>query len=95
MQTKIEIPEGYEIDKVNSTFELIKFKKQKYPQNINDVKDRLWFIGAKGHISQSNLAGIDLNNMFTEQDCEEHLALIQLDMLCQAWNKIDGFENLL
>lgn len=29
MQTKIEIPEGYEIDKVNSTFELIKFKKTK------------------------------------------------------------------
>lgn len=32
--------------------------------------------------------------MFTEKDCEEHLALIQLDMLCQAWNKIDVFKNI-
>lgn len=95
MQTKIEIPEGYEIDKVNSTFELIKFKKQKqnYPQKIEDVKDRQWFINQSGVPSQCFNNSEDINNMFTEKDCEEHLAFIQLDMLCQAYNKIDCFNT--
>lgn len=36
-EVKINIPEGYEIDKDNSTFECIKFKKK--DEGINTWKD--------------------------------------------------------
>jgi len=96
MQTKIEIPEGYEIDQTNSTFELIKFRKieSKYPTRISDVKGRNFYLDSHGCLSKSKTYSKDKNQMFTEKDCEEHLAFIQVDMLCQAWNKIDGFENV-
>jgi hypothetical protein len=93
MQTKIEIPEGYEIDQTNSTFELIKFKKieSKYPTKIKDIRDRHYYIMSS--MVRKSEDGHYVENMFTEKDCEEHLAFIQVDMLCQAWNKIDEFEN--
>jgi hypothetical protein len=93
MQTKIEIPEGYEIDLTNSTFELIKFKniKSKYPTTIEEVKMRNYFIDNYGNTGKSDSEMYCKTKMFTEKECEEHLAFIQVDMLCQAWNKIDGF----
>lgn len=39
-EIKIEVPEGYEIDKENSTFEIIKFKeKSKLPMSWTELGD--------------------------------------------------------
>ena len=54
-EIKITVPEGYEIDKENSTFECIKFKKKGL--TYNDVAEKLfknkktYFIGALADIS--------------------------------------------
>ena len=42
---KIETPEGYEIDKENSTFEKIVFKevKSEYPLSVNNIPNRYWY----------------------------------------------------
>ena len=54
-EIKITVPEGYEIDKENSTFECIKFKKKGL--TYEDVAERLfknkrtYFIGAMSNIS--------------------------------------------
>ena len=54
-EIKITVPEGYEIDKENSTFECIKFKKKRL--TYNDVAEKLfknkktYFIGALADIS--------------------------------------------
>lgn len=54
-EIKIRVPEGYEIDKENSTFECIKFKKKEL--TYNDVAEKLfknkktYFIGTLADIS--------------------------------------------
>lgn len=42
-EVKIQVPEGYEIDKENSTFELIKFKPIKKVLTYEDVAEELFF----------------------------------------------------
>jgi hypothetical protein len=92
-ELKINIPEGYEIDKKNSTFECIKFKKlsPKYPTNIVQIEDRKWYIDANGDIESTSNSNDDLNNISTKERAEAFLALTQLVELRDAWNKIDGF----
>lgn len=41
-EVKIQIPEGYEIDKENSTFECIKFKSIKKNITYEDVCNKLF-----------------------------------------------------
>lgn len=50
---KIQVPEGYEIDKKNSTFELIKFKPIKKDMNYDDVARELFYM------KQANIIGRD------------------------------------
>lgn len=95
---KIEPPEGYEIDKENSTFEKIVFKKieGKYPMDIKElsVKDTFYInvdsevIHHKGTLE---VASNCLNHSDTREEAEAFLALMQLKRLCNAWNKMDGF----
>lgn len=86
---KIEVPEGYEIDKKKSTFERIVFKKK-------DGRVRKWaqLGGIKGYCvsSLSNISDYEENakdsnkNTFpTKQDAESALALSQLLQFRQQW----------
>jgi len=97
-ELKITIPEGYEIDRVNSTFEKIIFKKI-------DTKPRSWEEYCKTHkgdfyyiTSDSNISGLgfdpginplDVNTgkniLPSEELAEAFLAMMQLMSLRQAW----------
>lgn len=72
---KIEVPEGYEIDKENSTFEHIKFKPIKKALTYDDVARKLfenelaWFIDKRGSIMSTAL----LTSEYTEPtNCTSH-----------------------
>jgi hypothetical protein len=95
-ELKITIPDGYEIDKANSTYELIKFKKieKQLPKRWEDLEcikgywidnhcmnRRVDFFGVKS----------DLKNVFpTKEYAEASLALAQLLQLRQVYN--NGWE---
>lgn len=86
-EVKIQVPEGYEIDKENSTFECIKFKPKKL--TYEDVANAL-FLGKTGyyisndgkvrHASWSihNGACVEANNALSKLQCEKLLALNKL-----------------
>lgn len=86
-EVKITIPEGYEIDKENSTFECIKFRK-KVNDEINTWKD---IKGVKGYYIDfgSSIAKIESNmvedsnkNIFiSEKYAKAALALAQISQL--------------
>ena len=97
-ELKIQIPEGYEIDKEKSTFEKIVFKRK-------DTKPRSWEEYCKNHYgdyyyisSDSNIIGLGYNPghcelspiyaknvMPTKELAEAFLAMMQLMSLRQAW----------
>lgn len=54
-EIKIDIPEGYEIDKENSTFECIKFKKK--VNGINTWKD-IGYLSGIGYVSENGIQPI-------------------------------------
>lgn len=89
---KVEIPEGYEIDKENSTFECIKFKKSKseYPKSWEEAfKDRVldgYYISSWSEVLnlKFNLKGYNKynNGVFKYQEqAESALAYAQLTQL--------------
>ena len=86
-EIKINVPEGYEIDKENSTFECIKFKKKGL--TYKDVCHALfhgksvYFIGGGGEIRRSGVMGdgsceLDANNASSIRQLEQLLALNKL-----------------
>lgn len=103
-ELKIDIPEGYEIDKDNSTFERIVFKKKE------NIKPRSWkefcensqiineeyFIYSNSRISntldkQSRDCIKDRNLCKTEEEAEAFLALIQLKRLWHEY--VDNYSG--
>lgn len=86
---KVQIPEGYEIDKENSTFECIKFKKSKseYPKSWeeafvgNNVSG--YWVGSSGEIRVANRNALrgDKNTFKYEEQAESMLAYAQLTQL--------------
>ena len=86
---KVQIPEGYEIDKENSTFECIKFKKSKseYPKSWeeafvgNNVSG--YWVGPNGEIKIANRTALrsDKNTFKYEEQAESMLAYAQLTQL--------------
>lgn len=87
MELKIEVPQGFEIDKDKSTFEKIVFKEieNKLPMSVEEIPNRNWYIAAKSEIKQLNTA-YDKNNLSTKERAEAFLALMQLVELRDAWN---------
>ena len=92
-EIKIEIPEGYEIDKQQSTFEKIVFKKivNKLPQSFEELK-RIngYYVSSTSYIIKSSdaIAIDDVKNTFpTKEEAEAALALSQLCQLRDAWNE--------
>ena len=86
---KVQIPEGYEIDKENSTFEYIKYKKVKseYPKSWeeafvgNNVSG--YWVGSSGEIRVANRTALrdDKNTFKYEEQAESALAYAQLTQL--------------
>lgn len=94
-ELKIQIPEGYEIDKDKSTFENIVLKpiENKYPTSVKDIY-RPYTITTNGTIVKF-IPVVDEkstnNDLSSYQRAEAFLALMQLVELRDAYNKIDSF----
>lgn len=95
-EIKIKVPEGYEIDKENSTFECIKFKLIKKELTYEDVAERLFdgtglyfYITSNGGVLP--LAGIedknDKTNAPNRKQLKRLLALNQLLNIAEYYNK--------
>ena len=95
-EVKINIPEGYEIDKENSTFECIKFKPKSSKKYITyeDVckslfpNSRVYYITTYGKIVESPLLESfrDANNASNKKQLERLLALNQLMNIAYYYN---------
>ena len=99
-EMKIQVPEGYEIDKENSTFEKIVFKKveNELPKNWCDLKFiKGFFVNGESEIKEINetrdkILAIEGNrNVFpNREEAEACLALSQLCQLRDRYN--DGWK---
>lgn len=93
-EIKINIPEGYEIDKENSTFECIKFKPIKKYITYKDVCNNIfaekygYYIGPSGNIYDISLEEFtyDANNTPNKKQLERLLALNQLMNIAYYYN---------
>lgn len=106
-ELKIEIPDGYEIDKEQSTFERIVFKKEepKLPESWEEFCDMTPRIGSYMddncgimdvcESGSTMFCHSDRNLLSTKEDCEAHRALMQLhrlrDCYRQGWVPQAGF----
>lgn len=96
-EVKIQIPEGYEIDKENSTFECVKFKPIKKDITYKDVcknlfsKDKIGFYITDSGIIDSNIIDCyadDKNNATNKKQLEKLLALNQLLNIAKYYNRL-------
>ena len=103
-ELKIDIPEGYEIDKENSTFERIVFKKKHtYPKSWeefcknNKITNKEYLISVGSSIAPTIYFGanrepsMDRNLCKTEEEAEAFLALIQLKRLWHEY--VDNYSG--
>ena len=100
---KIQVPEGYEIDRENSTFENIVFKKveKELPKSWKDLYEvKGWFVDFQSKVvtSGSMRTADSVKNRFpTKEEAEACLALAQLCQLRDRYNegwKPDWEENI-
>lgn len=92
-ELKIQVPEGYEIDRENSTFECIKFKSIKKDITYAEICDKIfnnkiYSINNYGKIN-CNRIGVDrfdLNNATTVKQLKRILALNQLLNIAEYYN---------
>lgn len=93
-EIKITVPEGYEIDKENSTFECIKFKKKGL--TYEDVAEKLfkqkktYFCGASAEISYftPSIDGAQLaNNATSRKQLQRLLAINKLMNVAEYLNE--------
>lgn len=93
---KIEVPDGYEVDKENSTFEKIVFKKveRELPKSWEDLKILNGYYvkdSSKVDIFKSYTTDEYNKNVFpTKEEAEACLALAQLCQLRDRYN--DGWK---
>ena len=94
-ELKVQAPEGYEIDKENSTFECIRFKPIKKDITYRDVCSTLfknntgYFIDQYGEINFYNIGTnrSDANNAPNGRQLKRLLALNQLLNIAEYYNK--------
>lgn len=93
-EIKINVPEGYEIDEENSTFECIKLKPIEKELTYKDVAEELFSKNLftsdiKGRIFEISSHGskIDINNVTSKKQLEKLLALNQLFNIAEYYNK--------
>lgn len=99
-EIKINIPEGYEIDKENSTFECIKLKPIKKELTYEDVAEELFpknlfSVDIHGRIFEISSHGskIDINNATNRKQLERLFALNQLLNIAEYYNKKNPKEE--
>lgn len=93
-ELKVQTPEGYEIDKENSTFECIKFKPRKKDITYNDVCDIIFkgkvgcYISNYGKTLFNSFgnSAYDKNNATNKKQLERLLALNQLLNIAEYYN---------
>lgn len=102
-ELKVQIPEGYEIDAENSTFECIKFKPIKKYITYADVYNTLFandsrFIIDSGYVCEDvfhdNKLISDKNIANNEKQLKRLLALNQLFNIADYYNKIHPTNTL-
>lgn len=94
-EVKIQVPEGYEIDEKNSTFECIKFKPIKKIETYDDVARELflnkkaYFTDVHGKISDVTMRNnyCEPNNCVTRKQAEKLLAINKLMNVASYLNK--------
>lgn len=98
-ELKIEVPEGFEIDKKNSSFEKIVFKKkedtkprswEKYCESKKDEHAIGYFIGTDSDIFSCNWCICEVPDVWrnvlpSKENTEEFRAMMQLRSLRQSW----------
>lgn len=95
-ELKIQVPEGYEIDRENSTFEKIVFKKieNELPKSWEDLYEvGGWFVDFQSKVvtSGSMRTADSVKNRFpTEEEAKACVALAQLCQLRDRYN--DGWK---
>lgn len=95
-ELKVQVPEGYEIDKENSTFERIRFKPMKKNITYEDVCNKLfennsgYSINQYGKIDNFYLVShkFDANNAPNGRQLNRLLALNQLLNIAEYYNKM-------
>lgn len=104
-ELKVQAPEGYEIDKENSTFECIKFKPIKKDITYEDICNKIfdekyYYIDSCGEIQWNRTIYVkDINNATNKKQLKRLLALNQLLNIAEYYNrlhtKIDKCYNIL
>lgn len=99
-EIKTNVPEGYEIDKENSTYECIKFKPIKKELTYKDVAKELFpknlfSVDIHGGIFEISSHGskIDINNATNRKQLERLFALNQLLNIAEYYNKKNPKEE--
>lgn len=99
-EIKINIPEGYEIDKENSTFECIKFKPIEKELTYKDVAEELfddiyYFTDRRGKIDSAREldAKDDKNNAASRKQLDRLMALNQLFNIAEYYNRKNPKEE--
>ena len=93
-ELKIQVPEGYEIDKENSTFECIKFKLITKDITYEDIcnelfKNSYYFTNERGGINlYTGDNKFDENNALTSSQLRRILALNQLLNIAEYYNRL-------
>ncbi len=86
---KIEIPNGFEIDKDNSTFEQIVFKeiKKQLPESWEELQEiQGYFVCTMASIAKLHKDSKGLENVFaTEEQAKASIALAQLSQLREVY----------
>jgi hypothetical protein len=95
-EIKIKVPEGYEIDKKNSTFELIKFKKigSEFPKSWEELKyvPGCFVNSSSDIVTETHTVENNKNIFATEEQAEAALALAQLSQLKKVYREIEEGE---
>lgn len=96
-EIKIKVPEGYEIDEENSTYECIKFKPIKKELTYKDVAEGLfgdscYYINEHGTIKETCFAGecsikLEANSATNEKQLNRLLALNKLLNIAEYYNE--------
>lgn len=95
-ELRIDVPEGFEIDKENSTFEVIKFKKiqKQLPKSWNDLKiQKGYYITVDSIIKSTDFPSsnwFNQNLLPSEELAEALLVFCQLSMLRDEYR--DGWK---
>lgn len=96
-EVKIQIPEGYEIDKEKSTFDFIRFKPIEKFITYEDVCNKIFENGSTCFTSScgdvycgiiENCTRNDKNNATTKKQLERLLALNQLFNIAEYYNRL-------